>query len=73
MKVVIDYASEHQLQQMYQRFYPEQHIEKSLQFARKALSYEKKNVSMAQIQGYFMLHKSEPNSALENIDKLWTL
>jgi len=72
IKKSIDYATEYQLEQMYQRFYPEQTPEKSAQFAQKIVSLEK-NVSMAQVQGYFMFYKLEPEAALENVDKLWIL
>ncbi len=75
VKAPIDYASEYQIQQMYHRFYPEQPVEKSLIFAKRVSAQEtsKKNISMAQIQGYFMCYKSEPNAALENVEELWTV
>jgi len=72
VKISIDYATEYQLAQMYQRFYPEQPLEKSLEFARKVVAL-KRNVSMAQVQGYFMFYKLEPMAALENSDKLCSL
>lgn len=72
MKVSIGYATAYQLKQMYQRFYPEQPLARSQLFAERVLS-ARKNVSMAQVQGYFMFYKSEPAAVLENIDKLWTL
>ena len=72
IKKSIDYATEYQLQQMYRRFYPEQTLEKSFQFAREVVSL-KKSVSMAQVQGYFMFYKLEPEAALVNVNKLWIL
>lgn len=71
MKVLIDYASKHQLEQMFQRFYPKLSLGKSRYFAELVLE-RGKNVSMAQIQGYFMFYKSEPEEVMNNIDKIWT-
>ncbi len=72
MKVSIGYATEYQVQEMFQRFYPEQPAEKSLRFAKRVSQKPAKDISMAQIQGHFMCYKSEPDAALENVDKLWT-
>lgn len=72
MKVGIDYATRYQLQQMYQRFYPDQLVEKSVLFADRTLSHGR-NVSMAQIQGYFMLYKCDPDAVLEQTDRLWSM
>ena len=72
MKQVIDYATEYQLTVMFQRFYPEQPPDMAAQFAAKALSYRRK-ISMAQVQGLFMLHKSEPKAVLGNVEKMWSL
>lgn len=71
MKVLIDYATRHQLELMFQRFYPQLSLEKSRHFAELVLE-RKKDVSAAEVQGYFMLYKSEPNQVFENIDKMWT-
>ena len=73
IKASIDYATEYQLWQMFHRFYPEQPTERASDFAREVLSQGKKNVSLAQVQGYFMFYKSEPELAMANVDKLWTL
>ena len=72
MKVRIDHATEHQIQQMFQRFYPDQPLASSLQFAER-VSGEGRRVSMAQVQGYLMFYKSEPHLALENCQKMWSL
>ena len=72
MKVRIDYATEYQVQQMYQRFYPDQPAANSRQFAGR-LAGEGRRVSMAQVQGYLMFHKSDPHAALENWHSLWSL
>lgn len=70
MKVGIDYATRHQLELMFQRFYPDLPLARSCQFAQLVLE-RGREVSMAQLQGYFMLYKSEPDLVLHNIDKLW--
>ena len=72
MKVRIDHATQYQVQQMFQRFYPEQPADSSLQFAR-SVAGEGRRVSMAQVQGYLMFYKSEPHAALENVQAMWTL
>ena len=72
MKVGIDYATRYQLEQMYQRFYPDEPAAKSVQFAERTLNHGR-NVSMAQIQGYFMMYKSDPDAVLENTDRLWSM
>lgn len=72
MKLQIDYATEYQAQQMFQRFYPEQPEHSSLQFAQ-SVTGQGRRVSMAQVQGYLMFFKSEPHAALENVHTIWTL
>ena len=73
MKVKIDHATQYQVQQMFQRFYPDQPPASSHQFAERVLGEEGKRVSMAQVQGYLMFHKSEPLTALENWQSIWSL
>ena len=72
MKASIDHATRYQLEQMYQRFYPDEPASRSVQFAERTLSHGR-NVSMAQIQGYFMMYKSDPAAVLEHTDKLWSM
>ena len=72
MKVGVDYATHHQLEQMYRRFYPDESVEKSTVFALRTLSHGK-SVSMAQVQGYFMMYKSDPDAVLEHTDRLWSM
>ena len=71
MKVHIGYATRHQLELVFQRFYPKLSLEKSRHFAQLVLD-RGQAVSMAQIQGYFMLYKSEPENVMKNIEKIWT-
>lgn len=72
IKQMIDNATEYQLRLMFQRFYPEQPAAMAMEFAAAVLSHGRK-VSMAQVQGLFMLHKSEPSVVLGNIEKMWSL
>lgn len=71
MKVQIGYATGHQLEQAFQRFYPKSSLEKSRRFA-ELVQEGGREVSMAQVQGYFMLYKTDPEAVMKNIDKLWT-
>lgn len=70
LKVEISYATRHQLELMFQRFYPTLSLEKSRHFAQLVLD-RGREVSMAQIQGYFMFYKSEPDAVMHNVDKIW--
>ena len=69
MKEFVDYCSEHQLTQMFLRFYPEEPESRAGEFARLALSLGKP-ISAAQVQGFFMMHKSDPDTVLRNIHLL---
>ena len=67
VKHYIGYATKNQMLKMFQNFYPNVNQELANQFADRLLSY-KKNISSAQIQGYFMLFKNEPEVAVKNTD-----
>jgi len=54
---------------MFQRFYHEQSPSKAKLFADEAVGKNDK-ISMAQIQGLFMMYKSEPDMAIMNTSKL---
>lgn len=41
-------------------------------FADNVISYEK-NVSPAQIQGYFMFYKNNPDAVINNVAQIWEL
>ena len=76
MKVEIGLATEHQVQQMFQRFYPDQQTDSSREFAARVTGGReggRRGVSMAQVQGYLMFHKSDPRAALRNCQDLWSL
>lgn len=65
VKEKIDYATTSQLRQTYGRFYP--HASKSYSFEfSEVVEKTGCKYSMAQIQGYFMRFKEEPEAALTN-------
>ena len=72
-KEKIDYASYHQISEMFQRFYPEQSPDKAALFAGAALGMSNNKISMAQIQGLFMMYKSEPHTVIKHAEKLTQL
>ena len=72
MKEKIDWATEHQLEQMFLRFYPEESLARAAVFAQNALSHGK-NVSLAQVQGLFLVYKNDPQAVIDGTGQLWTL
>ena len=62
----IGYLTEYQAYKMFLNFYPNSNENLAKSFATTLISL-KKNLSPAQVQGYFMLYKNQPNLALENI------
>ncbi|KAL4238280.1 mitochondrial chaperone [Mactra antiquata] len=68
-KEKIDYATPYQLEQMYSRFYPDEDVTMATTFAEKALSCNK-TISLAQVQGLFLLFKNDPLAVIENADQL---
>ncbi|KAI5713604.1 hypothetical protein M8J76_002045 [Diaphorina citri] len=69
LKEYIGFCSRHQLEQMYKRFY--QDVENASKFADQVLATGK-NISAAQVQGYFMRYKRDPSDTiLKNIHQIW--
>lgn len=69
------WCSPSQVEQMFLRFYKEpgknpDTLAKT--FANSVMSHGK-NVSPAQIQGYFMFHKSNPDAVIDNVAQIWEL
>ena len=62
----IGYADSNQVERMFRRFYPDEPCSSVRRFTDgiEALKHPK---SMAQLQGYFMRYKTDPNAALENV------
>ncbi|KYN12289.1 PREDICTED: mitochondrial chaperone BCS1 [Trachymyrmex cornetzi] len=75
VKEYIGWCSTNQVEQMFLRFYKEPGKDSGTlgkEFANNVMSF-KKNVSPAQIQGYFMFHKSNPNAVINNVSQIWEL
>lgn len=62
----IGHCTQHQLQQMFSKFYPDQPQEQGAMFASEVTKLECP-VSAAQVQGYFMWFKHHPDQAIENV------
>ncbi|KAL3874654.1 hypothetical protein ACJMK2_037636 [Sinanodonta woodiana] len=71
LKQEISYASIHQMQEMFLRFYPEEPPERATVFAQNCLTHEK-SISLAQIQGLFLMFKSDAQAVIENTNLLWS-
>lgn len=73
--IFLGWCSASQVEQMFLRFYREPNINPDAlakQFAHNVMSY-KRNVSPAQIQGYFMFHKNNPDAVINNVAQIWEL
>lgn len=58
LKVQIDYPDDDQLNRMFKRFYPDANTDTdATEFVRRIRALKKSNISMAMIQGLFMMHK----------------
>ncbi|XP_031777197.1 mitochondrial chaperone BCS1 [Nasonia vitripennis] len=74
-KEYIGWCSATQLEQMFVRFYQsdDKDTERlAKEFAQSVLAH-KRNVSPAQIQGFFMFFKNEPEAVLNNVSRIWEL
>ncbi|XP_076685315.1 mitochondrial chaperone BCS1 isoform X2 [Andrena cerasifolii] len=75
VKEYIGWCSARQVEQMFLRFYKnagDRANEIAAQFAKEVMS-QKRNVSPAQIQGFFMFYKNSPNDVLKNVSHVWEL
>ncbi|XP_050456737.1 mitochondrial chaperone BCS1 [Cataglyphis hispanica] len=75
VKEYIGWCSASQIEQMFLRFYKEPGKDPSVlakKFAENIMSC-KRNVSPAQIQGYFMFHKNNPEAVINNVIQIWEL
>jgi hypothetical protein len=57
---------------MFERFYPDGDSAAAHKFADSVLERTEGRASAAQVQGYFMLHKDDPQGALAEMDSFWT-
>uniref|UniRef100_A0A4X1UJE2 Mitochondrial chaperone BCS1 n=1 Tax=Sus scrofa TaxID=9823 RepID=A0A4X1UJE2_PIG len=69
LKEYVGHCSRWQLTQMFQRFYPGQAPSLAESFADRALQATTQ-ISPAQVQGYFMLYKNDPEGAVRHADSL---
>ncbi|KAL8588865.1 mitochondrial chaperone [Nucella lapillus] len=69
MKQFVNYCSHYQLTQMFLRFYPEEPESRASEFASLVIA-SGKPVSAAQVQGFFMMHKTDPDAVLSSVEKL---
>lgn len=75
-KEYIGYCTRYQLEEMFKRFYGDRkesgtNLSYHKQFADRVLT-KNRNVSPAQVQGFFMLHKmSREEDVLADIDNMW--
>lgn len=72
LKLLIDYASLYQLEEMFARFYPKEGRRMASEFAGSVTALETP-VSLAQVQGYFMFHKNDAKTALMNVADIVSL
>lgn len=75
VKEYIGWCSKRQVEQMFLRFYKnagDRANEIAAEFAEEVMS-QKRNVSPAQIQGFFMFYKNSPNDVLKNVSHVWEL
>lgn len=69
LKHYIGYCTHWQLTQMFQRFYPEEPASEGERFAVCALAANSE-ISAAQVQGHFLLHKMDPVGSIDNVAKI---
>ena len=67
VKQNIDYANKEQLIRAFGHFYPDSPHDFAVRFATNVLQ-SNQSVSMAQVQGHFMLYRDDPERALGNTD-----
>ena len=75
MFFISGWCSEKQVEQMFLRFYrniDDRANELAKQFTESVMS-QKKQVSPAQIQGFFMFYKNSPDNVLKNVSHIWQL
>jgi len=68
-KQFIGYATEYQIFNMFLKFYPESNEATARAFTEK-LSASNKKISSAQLQGFLMLFKNQPEQAFKNIENI---
>ncbi|XP_034077333.1 mitochondrial chaperone BCS1 isoform X3 [Gymnodraco acuticeps] len=69
LKQYIGNCTHGQLTQMFWRFYPEEPASEADRFAEQALAVHSE-ISAAQVQGHFLLHKMDPAGSIDNVAQL---
>ncbi|GBP21337.1 Mitochondrial chaperone BCS1 [Eumeta japonica] len=73
-KEYVSYCDQEQIERMFLRFYKGEAAAKHSKLFAEKVTAIAKNVSPAQIQGYFMFHKhSTPEDVLTDVESIWTL
>lgn len=72
VKEYVGYCSKYQVEEMFKRFFnTADNVERATVFADRVMSFGR-NVSPAQIQGYFMMHKmSDAATVIANVHEIW--
>ncbi|XP_058825339.1 mitochondrial chaperone BCS1 [Topomyia yanbarensis] len=72
VKEYVGYCSRHQLEEMFLRFYTNEEGAINAKIFADSVLKTGKDVSPAQIQGYFMIHKmSDQRTVLDNVAHIW--
>lgn len=69
LKQYVGYCTPWQLTQMFRRFYPDEPPSEGERFAERALAAQSE-ISAAQVQGHFLLHKMDPAGSIDNVAKM---
>ncbi|XP_074094126.1 mitochondrial chaperone BCS1 [Cotesia typhae] len=76
VKEYIGYCNKNQVEQMFLRFYRGPNKTEAQELAREfaeGVTSQGKDVSPAQIQGFFMFYKNDPKQVLTHISQIWEL
>ncbi|XP_050070019.1 mitochondrial chaperone BCS1 [Anopheles maculipalpis] len=72
VKEYVGHCTRHQMEQMFRRFYTGTDAETNARIFAERVAADGRNVSPAQIQGYFMVHKmSDQQTVLDNVQQIW--
>ena len=69
-KQYIGYATEYQMINMFLKFYPDASTTRAQSFAERLNALNMK-ISSAQLQGYLMFYKNQPDKAHENVESFF--
>ena len=69
LKQYIGHCTHWQLTQMFWRFYPDEPASEGERFAERALAAHSE-ISAAQVQGHFLLHKMDPAGSIDNVAQI---